>query len=221
MLTVERMVVFEYKHRDLGRWLVLRLDKDRYVGESTGARCCWRNRRAGRRNLSAAHGMSRIHRITRQDRDVVMLGWIQNHLAGIQRRLCGARPASAITNIAHCGHAENGLATLAGSRPHAALRHDRHVAGVEVRPKDGRGPLGSGSRAGRRQGVGLAIGVDKESAVFLNNPAVVLRTECSLGYAVDQRHMKVARRWEDEHGCRRAPVGSLRVLGSKSQTVRA
>src|SRR6267142_7152089 len=126
MLTVERMVVFEHKHRESRRWLVLRLDKHRYVGLPGS-------------NLSAAHGMSRVHRIARKDRDVIMFGRIQNDLTGIHRRLCGAGPAGAIANIAHGRRTEHSLAAFAGNRPHAALRHDWHVAGVEVRSIDGWG----------------------------------------------------------------------------------
>ncbi len=126
-------------------------------------------------DLSAAHGMSRVHSIARQDRDVVMLGRIQNDLAGIHVVSCVDPGRQTPLPISHTAAAPRTVWPLSQEIvARAALRHDWHVAGVEVRPKDGRGSLRSDCRAARRQGVRLAIGVDEEGAVFLNNPAVVL-----------------------------------------------
>src|SRR5258706_8776323 len=91
VLAVERMIIFEYKRGDFSRGLELRLDQNGYGSESTGARCRWRHDSTGGSNLHAAHGMSRVHRIAGQDRDVVMLARIQNDGSGIDRGLLGAR----------------------------------------------------------------------------------------------------------------------------------
>ena len=151
-----------------------------------------------------------------------MLGRVQRDLAGIQSRLCRhAGSANAIANIARCRCTEDGLANFAGIVAHAALRNDRHVAGVEIRPKDGGDALGRCCSTARRQRVPLAIGVDIEGTVFLNNPAVVLRGESSVCYTVDQRYMKIAGLREDKRSCRLTARGSLRVLRCKRQAVRA
>ena len=121
-----------------------------------------------------------------------MLARIQNDGSGIDRGLLGARPTNAVVTVAHGWNGEEGLPTFAGEWSSAALGHDRHVAGVEVRAKDGGSALGSGPRAGRRQGVGLAIGVDIEGAVFLNDPAVVRDSGCFV-YAVQERNQRSVR----------------------------
>src|SRR5882724_1862915 len=82
MLAVERMIIFEYEYRDFGRGLALRLDEYGYRGKSTGAGCCRGYRSAGRSNLRAAHGMSRVNSIAWEDRNVVVLARIQNDFAG-------------------------------------------------------------------------------------------------------------------------------------------
>src|SRR6266478_1940568 len=129
-----------------------------------------------------------------------MLARIQNDLAGIHRRLCGAGPASTVADIAHRRSTEDGLAAFARNVARAALGHDWHVGGVEIRPIDGWGSLGSDYRAVRRHGPRLALGVDKEGTVFLNNPAIILG-DSLLGYAINQRHTQIAGRWERQrHG---------------------
>src|SRR6476661_9461949 len=149
------MVVLKYKHRDLCGLLILRLDNHFYAGLSG-------------RNLSAAHGMAGIHRIARQNRNVVMLGRIQTNLTRIYFRFGGGPGAAgAITDVAHCWCTQKGLAGLARNCSYAALCHDRHVAGVEVRSIDRRSTLWSNSRATRREWIRLAIGVNEEGAVFL------------------------------------------------------
>src|SRR5689334_564008 len=94
--------------------------------------------------LSAAHSMSRIHRITRKDGDVVMLGGIERDIHGVQLGLLSGGSASAVSEVASrsdvisAAGIKNGLALLARDLPHAALSYDRHVAGVEVSAEDRR-----------------------------------------------------------------------------------
>src|ERR1700747_2235670 len=97
MLTVERMIILEDEHRNLGRWLILRFDNnvDPRCGRCFGVAPC----AAHVDQLSATHGMAggkvsaggvNAHGIARQNRDVVMLGWIQNNLTRIDWGLVGA-----------------------------------------------------------------------------------------------------------------------------------
>ena len=83
MLTVERMIVLEHKHREFSWGGPLRLDNDP-DGRLSGS------------DLSTSHGMAgrkvsaggvNSDRVARQDRDVVALGWIQSDLAGKHGRL--------------------------------------------------------------------------------------------------------------------------------------
>ena len=82
--------------------------------------------------------------IAGQHRDVVALARIEKHLAGLDGCLVCRRveSASAIADVANRGHVlpepgrEPSGPDFAGSlSPVAALRHDRHVAGVEVGAK--------------------------------------------------------------------------------------
>ena len=206
MLTIERLVVLVYKYRDFSWFLVLRSDQNCNAGLPRG-------------DLRAAHAMSWVDRITRQDRDVVMLSGIQSDLLGIQGRLRYSSPANAIANIAYRRYTEDGLTLFTGNRSHAALCHDGHVAGVEVRAKDSGRPIGS-LRAARRRGVRLATGVDKEGAVFFDDPTVV-GDGSGVVDPVYNRHLQVASRREDDRSRRRgAHRGSLRVLGCEGQVVR-
>src|SRR6266566_6027054 len=132
-------------------------------------------------------------------------------LAGIYRCLLWARPASAIANIAYRTHVrpsariEDRLARFAGARPDTARRHDGHVAGVEIRAK--------GWNDRRATVVRRSGRVDKEGAIFLNDPAVVVAEIGSFVYAVQNRNRKTTPRREVyRHGRARSADGPLRVL---------
>src|SRR6202007_2107836 len=127
MLTVERMIVFEHKHRDFGGWERHRFDNDIHSCKRTAAGRRWRRGSAGSRDLSTAHGVTRIDRIPWQKR---VVSWI----ARIQQQ----------------------LASFTGKRSRAALRHDRHVAGVEV---------GSKRQGNSAAHGGCLGGIDIESSV--------------------------------------------------------
>ena len=201
MLAIQRMVVLEYKHRYLRRWLLLRFYKNRHC-------------RLPGSDLRAAHLMSRIHRVARQHRNVIVLGRIEVNLAGIDHHLCGTRPANTVADVAYRAHMlpragiENRLALFAGNFANASLRHYWHVARVEVRTKDRRRPLTGSRRASCRQRIRLAIGIDVERQVFLNNPAIVLRIERCLRRSIKQCDLKIARRRENHVCHRRIALGS-------------
>src|SRR5437773_3607557 len=98
---------------------------------------------------------------------------------------------------------EDCLARFAGNCPDAALRHDRHKAGVEISPK--------GWRDAASGGGGGVVGVDVEGAVFLNDPAIV-GDSCSV-FAIQNRDLKIA--WCREvqrHGRGSGTERPLRVL---------
>ncbi len=222
MLAIERVVVFKHEHREIGCFLALRVDQNGY-GSLPGS------------DLGTAHAMSRVHRIARQDRDVVVLGRIQNDHARIERRLGGRSPAGAVADVARGSHVrakgwrqrvgvKHGLSSFArygrAGRPHAALRHHRHVAGVEVRAENCRSSLCRDGRATGRQRVRLAIGVHVEGAVFLNDPAVVGNRR-RLVDAVHHGHGQAAARREYEVRRLRSKRCSLGVLHCEGQNARA
>src|SRR5215470_2481695 len=113
--------------------------------------------------------------------------------------------ANAVSLIAHSanvapssGRIQHGLTRLAGNRPGATLRDDGHVAAVEVDAKR-RHYVAARTRAISRQRIGLAMGIDKESAIFLNDPAIVesvRSTQRLLRAAINQVHNQTARRGE-------------------------
>src|SRR5246500_1827696 len=174
MLAVERMIVFEHKHRDFGGWERHRFDNDIHSCKCTGAGRRWRRGSAGSRDLSTAHGVTRIDRIPWQNRDVVSLARIQHNLAWQHSCLLGAvGPASAIADVAYCRYPSQHLAIFAGKRSRAALRPDRHVAEVEVGSKGQENSAAHGGCLG---------GIHIESSVFVNDPGLILRTTGRLSF---------------------------------------
>jgi len=117
-------------------------DQNGYGSESTGARCrCVTIVQAFAICTAAMACPGPSHR--RAGPRCSKLARIQNDESGIDRGLLGARPANAVVTVAHSGLVcpVAGLMKLGPlsqeERPGAALRHDRHVAGVEIRSIDG------------------------------------------------------------------------------------
>src|SRR5262245_37476300 len=113
MLAVQRMVVLKHKHGYLCGLLILRFDHN---SDASYGRCDGVVPSTIREDdFRAAHGMAVwsvsgvcIHRIARENRDVVTLRRIENDLAGIHWRLGGdTGAANTIAQIAGCGHASH------------------------------------------------------------------------------------------------------------------
>src|SRR5215472_10949214 len=113
MLAVKRVIIFEYKHRDLGWRQWHRFYDDFYWLEDTVGI---------RRDLGAAHGVPGIHRIPGQNRDVVALRRIQHDIAWKYDVLVVTRPASAIANVANRIYSTHLLAAFARCLSGATLR---------------------------------------------------------------------------------------------------
>src|SRR6267378_4711627 len=211
MLAVKRKIVLEHEYRQFCRWVGRGLRKYRDSRLSEGDRSAAHavaavSRRETVRRAPVSRA-KRVGRVARQDRDVVALVRVQSNLLGIYggKSTCGGagiEPANAIAHIADRwvvnpgNRIDNGLAPFARNRPCAALRHVLHVAGVEIDPKGWRdAPSRSRTRAARRKRYGVrrcAVGVDVESLVFLNDPAIV--SDCGrFVVAVQNRYRKIAR----------------------------
>ena len=250
-LPVERVVVLEHEHRDLGcgQRCLLQEDVDRRTRARAGRHPDLRAahgvaadrsrpaglpgarggecvRAAGRRNVERptvvvrATGAAddRIDAVARQDRDEVALGRVEIDLAGVQCSLLRARPALTVADVAYRGLGEERLAGFARDRSQAARRHHRHRGRVEVvaeafhRQRRAGAPVRIEPRPG---GVDLALGIDEDGAVFLDDPAVVrdLKPVLRIPHGDDQ----VRGRHEDDgrgggaaqagRGCRR--IGEL------------
>ena len=172
--------------------------------------------RVGHGAARALH--ARVDAVTRHHGEEVVLVRIEVDIARqqlIALRRVGATCATA--DVADRGHAGQRLAVLAGDRAHAAGRDHRHAGRVEVVAErlDGHrravaavGVLRSRGAAG----VDLALRVDPERAVFLDDPAIVVGQRPAV-LLVDERDREARTRREvqrDGGGCGRGCT--LRVL---------
>ena len=124
--------------------------------------------------------LERVGRVARENRDVVALGRIQMDRVREEGRFPVSGkilPANTVAHVAHRCHTANRLARFAGQWTCAARCYDRHVAGMEVRPKGWNDARRVSRRrrawAARWRGVCCTGRVDVEGAVFLNDPAIV------------------------------------------------
>ena len=143
--------------------------------------------------VAVAPGYHGIGAEARHDGDVIALGRIEVNLAWIhcslQRRI---RAALTVTDVAHGCYPEQFLARLARDGADTALRHHRHVTGMEV----DRDVTNGCARIGRLNGW-----IDPDGAVFLDNPAVV--GDCNVGLAVLDGNREVAGGGEIHRNCGR------------------
>ncbi len=170
---------------------------------------------------SALTVQGRVDAVGRHHRQVVVLGRIEVDLARIDRDLLGrVGMAHAVALVAGGGEVRTGLRVedhlsgLAGHVAHAAGRDHRHVGGVEVvaQTLDRKRGAGAAVRIHRPGGrIDLALRIDLEGAIFLDDPAIVGDGRTVGG--VGQNDLQAAAlRERQRDGGGRGARGALRVL---------